>query len=72
LISGIAQDPVLGPVFYVVDAGAKGELRIERDTNPCMNYHAIARTISRKSSPPTPIRRRVAQLLRAEKDRGDP
>lgn len=43
-IEVIAQDPVLGPVFYVVDAGAKGEPRIERDTNQCMTCHATSRT----------------------------
>ncbi len=43
-IEVIVQDPVLGPVFYVVDAGAKGEPRIERDTNQCMTCHATART----------------------------
>lgn len=40
----IVQDPVIGPVFYVVDAGAKGEPRIERDTNQCMTCHATSRT----------------------------
>jgi hypothetical protein len=40
----ISQDPVLGPVFYVVEAGAKGEPRIERDTNQCMTCHATSRT----------------------------
>lgn len=43
-IEVISQDPVLGPVFYVVDAGAKGEPRIERDTNQCMTCHATSRT----------------------------
>lgn len=43
-IEVIAQDPVIGPVFYVVDAGAKGEPRIERDTNQCMTCHATSRT----------------------------
>ncbi|MFM2197026.1 MAG: hypothetical protein RLZZ505_458 [Verrucomicrobiota bacterium] len=45
-IEVIAQDPVIGPVFYVVEAGAKGELRIERDTNQCMTCHATSRTES--------------------------
>lgn len=43
-IEVIAQDPVIGPVFYVVEAGAKGEPRIERDTNQCMTCHATSRT----------------------------
>jgi hypothetical protein len=43
-IEVIAQDPVLGPVFYVVHAGEKGEPRIERDTNQCMTCHATSRT----------------------------
>ena len=43
-IEVIAQDPVLGPIFYVVEAGAKGEPVIERDTNQCMTCHATSRT----------------------------
>ncbi len=43
-IEVIVQDPVIGPVFYMVDAGAKGEPRIERDTNQCMTCHATSRT----------------------------
>ena len=43
-IEVVSQDPVLGPVFYVVEAGAKGEPRIERDTNQCMTCHATSRT----------------------------
>lgn len=43
-IEVIVQDPVLGPVFYTVEVGAKGEPRIERDTNQCMSCHATART----------------------------
>lgn len=43
-IEVILQDPVLGPVFYVVDAGEKGQPRIERDTNQCMTCHATSRT----------------------------
>lgn len=43
-IEVIAQDPMLGPIFYVVEAGAKGEPLIERDTNQCMTCHATSRT----------------------------
>lgn len=43
-IEVIAQDPIIGPVFYIVDTGAKGEPRIERDTNQCMTCHATSRT----------------------------
>jgi hypothetical protein len=43
-IEVISQDPVLGPIFYVVEAGEKGEPRIERDTNQCMTCHATSRT----------------------------
>jgi hypothetical protein len=43
-IEVIAQDPVLGSVFYVVHTGEKGEPRIERDTNQCMTCHATSRT----------------------------
>ena len=43
-IEVITQDPIIGPVFYVVDAGGKGEPRIERDTNQCMTCHATSRT----------------------------
>jgi hypothetical protein len=43
-IEVIAQDPVLGSVFYVIHTGEKGEPRIERDTNQCMTCHATSRT----------------------------
>lgn len=43
-IEAAVQDPVLGPVFYLVESGRKGELRIERDTNQCMSCHATSRT----------------------------
>lgn len=43
-IEVVAQDPVLGPVFYVVGTGAKGQPQIERDTNQCMSCHATSRT----------------------------
>jgi hypothetical protein len=42
-IEVIAQDPALGPVFYIVEAGAKGEPRIER-SNQCIGCHATSRT----------------------------
>lgn len=43
-IEAVVQDPVLGPVFYLVETGREGELRIERDTNRCMSCHATSRT----------------------------
>lgn len=43
-IEAVVQDPVLGPVFYLIEPGREGELRIERDTNRCMSCHATSRT----------------------------
>jgi hypothetical protein len=43
-IEVIVQDPVLGPVFYLVDQKADGSMHIERDTNQCMSCHATSRT----------------------------
>lgn len=44
-IEVIVQDPVLGPVFYVIEAGKKpGALQIDRDTNLCMSCHGTTRT----------------------------
>lgn len=40
----ITQDPVLGPVYYMVDSGRKGGLKIERDTSNCLSCHATGRT----------------------------
>lgn len=43
-IEAVVQDAVLGPVFYFIESGEKGALRIERDTNQCMSCHATSRT----------------------------
>jgi len=43
-IEVIVQDPVLGPVFYVIEAGEPGKLKIERDTSLCMSCHGTTRT----------------------------
>jgi hypothetical protein len=43
-IEVIIQDPVLGPVFYVVEPDRDGAIKIERDTNRCLSCHATSRT----------------------------
>ncbi len=43
-IEVIAQDPVLGPVFYLVDGNARGEITIERDRSDCFSCHGTTRT----------------------------
>lgn len=43
-IEVIAQDPLLGPVFYLIEAGGDGDLRIERDRSDCLSCHGTART----------------------------
>ncbi len=43
-IEAIVQDPVLGPVFYLIELGGKSGLKIERDTNNCLSCHATGRT----------------------------
>jgi hypothetical protein len=40
----IVHDPVLGPVFYLIEQDKDGLMRIERDTNRCMSCHATSRT----------------------------
>ena len=40
----IVQDPLLGPVFYLIEAGEPGKLKIERDTSLCMSCHGTTRT----------------------------
>lgn len=40
----IVQDPALGLVFYVIDAGEGETLKIERDTSQCMSCHGTTRT----------------------------
>ena len=43
-IEVIVQDPLLGEVFYVVEAGEQETLKIQRDTSQCMSCHGTART----------------------------
>lgn len=43
-MEAIIQDPVLGPIFYLIEIGGKGGLRIDRDTNNCLSCHATGRT----------------------------
>ena len=43
-IEVIVQDPLLGPIFYVVEPGGEGGLEIERDTSLCMSCHGTTRT----------------------------
>ena len=43
-MEAIIHDPVLGPVFYLIESGGKQGLRIERDTNNCLSCHATGRT----------------------------
>jgi hypothetical protein len=44
-IEVIVQDPLLGPVFYLIEAGGKGGLVIERDLgSSCLSCHGTART----------------------------
>ncbi len=40
----IVQDPALGPVFYLIQAGEKGQTEIQRDTSLCMSCHGTTRT----------------------------
>lgn len=45
LMEVIIQDPRLGPVFYLVDAGNPPKPpRVERDTSECMSCHGTGRT----------------------------
>lgn len=43
-IEVITEDPVLGPVFYLVDQGGPSGLRIDRDTSDCFSCHGTTRT----------------------------
>jgi hypothetical protein len=46
-IEVIAHDPLLGSVFYLIEAGGGDQaLRISRDTSDCMSCHGTARTES--------------------------
>ena len=43
-LEAIIQDPVLGPIFYLIETGGKAGLHIERDTSNCLSCHATGRT----------------------------
>lgn len=43
-MEAIVQDPVLGPVFYLIESGGEAGLQIDRDTNNCLSCHATGRT----------------------------
>jgi len=43
-IEAIVQDPVLGPVFYVIEPDGPQGLKIQRDTSLCMSCHGTTRT----------------------------
>ena len=50
-IEAVVVDPRLGPVFYLIEAGGPGGLKIERDLSNCMSCHGTARTENRDTSP---------------------
>lgn len=43
-IEVIIQDPLLGPVFYLIEATASGGLKIERDLSNCISCHGTSNT----------------------------
>jgi hypothetical protein len=43
-IEAIIQDPLLGPVYYLLEAGGTGGLEIERDLSTCISCHATSNT----------------------------
>ncbi len=43
-IEAIIQDPVLEPVFYLIEPGGENDLKVERDSNNCLSCHATGRT----------------------------
>ena len=43
-IEAIIQDPLLGPVYYLIEAGGTGGLKIERDLSTCVSCHATSNT----------------------------
>ncbi len=45
-IEAIVQDPVLGAVFYQIETGAAGGLKIERDLSNCLSCHGTSSTES--------------------------
>jgi hypothetical protein len=43
-IEAIIQDPVLGPVYYLIEAATEGRLKIERNDSNCMTCHGTSNT----------------------------
>ncbi len=43
-IEAIVQDPLLGPVFYVIESTNKGGLKIQRDSSSCLSCHGTSNT----------------------------
>ena len=43
-IEVIAQDPVIGPVFYLIDLAHSSGFEVMRDTSDCMSCHGTTRT----------------------------
>ena len=43
-IEAIVQDPLLGPVFYLIGSGPDGGLEIERDLSTCISCHGTSAT----------------------------
>ncbi|WP_193214126.1 hypothetical protein [Luteolibacter marinus] len=43
-IEAVVQDPVLGPVFYLIEEKGPRGMRIERDLSNCMSCHGTSRT----------------------------
>ena len=43
-IEAIVQDPVLGPVYYLIESGGPGGLEIKRDLSTCASCHATSNT----------------------------
>ena len=43
-IEAIVQDPLLGPVFYVIESAKAGGLKIQRDTSSCIDCHGTSNT----------------------------
>ena len=43
-IEVISEDPVLGPVFYLIDGGGPQGLKIARDSSDCLSCHGTTRT----------------------------
>lgn len=43
-IEAIVHDPLLGPVYYLIEAGGTNGLEIERDLSTCISCHATSNT----------------------------